>query len=56
MQKNLFEELLSPESLVKSVKKEFNYPASCVAINNGNENFTIKELPCANSIFPVECN
>ena len=60
--KKSVEELLSPESLVKSVKKEFNYPASCVAINNGNENFTIKELPaqiqfsCVNAIDCIDIN
>src|SRR5678815_3130945 len=37
---------LFPESVIsKSVIKKFNYSSSCVAINNGNGNFTVQKLP-----------
>ena len=39
------EELFSAEIINKSQKKQFNYTSSCVAINNGNSNFTIQKLP-----------
>jgi hypothetical protein len=39
------QELFKPEALSKAVIKEFNYPASCVAINNGKGNFTVTKLP-----------
>ncbi len=39
------QQLFSPETLNKAVVKRFNYTSSCVAINNGNGNFTIQNLP-----------
>jgi len=39
------QQLFLPEVLNKSVVKSFNYSSSCVAINNGNGNFTVKKLP-----------
>jgi enediyne biosynthesis protein E4 len=39
------QELFSPEIIKSSRVKEFNYPSSIVAINNGNGNFTIQKLP-----------
>jgi len=54
---------LFPESLLsKSVVKKFNYPSSCVAINNGNGNFTVQKLPpmvqlsCINVIHCLDVN
>ncbi|MES2775505.1 MAG: VCBS repeat-containing protein [Bacteroidota bacterium] len=39
------QELFKPEVLAKALTKKVNYAASCVAINNGNGNFTIQKLP-----------
>jgi hypothetical protein len=56
------QELFPPEFLNRSVVKEFNYDASCVALNNGNGNFTIEKLPpmaqlsSVNSISCVDVN
>jgi hypothetical protein len=60
--KKTIEELFSPGVLSKSVRKEFNYTSSCIAINNGNGNFTIKKLPaqvqfsCVNAIDCIDVN
>ena len=43
--KNSIQQLFSSDALQKCTVKEFNYPASIVAINDGNGNFTIKKLP-----------
>ena len=46
----------------KSKVKQFNYPSSCIAFNNGNGNFTITKLPATvqfssiNSILCVDVN
>jgi len=54
---------LFPESVIsKSVIKKFNYSSSCVAINNGNGNFTVQKLPpmsqlsCINVIHCMDVN
>jgi hypothetical protein len=39
------QELFPEEVLNKSEVKLFTYPSSCIAINNGNGNFTIQKLP-----------
>src|SRR6185312_11870110 len=39
------QQLFSSDVLQKCTVKEFNYPSSIVAINDGNGNFTIKKLP-----------
>ncbi|HEY5392453.1 MAG TPA: FG-GAP-like repeat-containing protein, partial [Hanamia sp.] len=43
--KNSIQQLFPSDVLQKCTVKEFNYPASIVAINDGNGNFTIKKLP-----------
>ena len=56
------QELFSPEMIKSAIIKQFNFTPSCVAINNGNGKFTIKELPvgvqlsCINAIQPVDIN
>jgi hypothetical protein len=56
------EELFTPSLLKKSVVKEFKYSSSCIAINNGNGNFTVKKLPlkiqlsCVNAISCTDIN
>ncbi len=39
------QELFKPEVLAKALIKKVNYTSSCVAINNGNGNFTVQNLP-----------
>jgi hypothetical protein len=39
------QELIPPAILNKSVVKKFNYSGSCVAINNGNGQFSVQKLP-----------
>ena len=39
------QQLLPAEELKNSITKTFNFPASCIAINNGNGQFTIQNLP-----------
>ena len=43
--KKSIQELFPKEIMEKCEMKQFNYPSSCVAINNGNGNFTIHKLP-----------
>ncbi len=56
------QELFSKEMLQECVVKTFNYIPSCVAINNGNGNFTLQELPqmvqlsCINAVMPLDVN
>ena len=56
------QELFSKELINSSNVKIFNYAPSCVAINEGNGRFTIKELPemvqlsCINAIQPMDIN
>lgn len=56
------QDLFPAEILQKAIVKEFNYPSSMVAINQGNGNFLIKKLPrmaqlsSINAIEPVDVN
>ena len=56
------QELFAPDLIRSAIIKQFNYAASCVAINEGNGKFKIKELPvmvqlsCINAIQPVDIN
>jgi hypothetical protein len=43
--KKSIQELFKPKALAKAVVKEFNYPSSCIAMNNGNGNFSVQKLP-----------
>ncbi|MCW3114122.1 MAG: hypothetical protein JWR18_2518 [Segetibacter sp.] len=43
--KKSVEELFSTELLSKSIIQQFNYSSSCIAINEGNGNFSIKKMP-----------
>ncbi len=57
-QKKTIQDLFSPDLLSKSLIKQFNYPSSCVAINNGNGNFTVDKLPVfaqVSSINAINC-
>jgi enediyne biosynthesis protein E4 len=56
------QDLFPANILSKSVVKKFNYTSSCVAINNGNGNFTVTKLPvmtqlsCINVFYPIDLN
>jgi hypothetical protein len=56
------QELFSTEVLSKAVVKIFNYPSSCVAINEGNGRFRVEKLPvmsqlsCINVIRAADVN
>lgn len=56
------QQLFSKELLSGAQVKKFTYPKSCIAINNGNGNFTVKELPdmcqlsCINVFYPIDLN
>ncbi len=56
------QDLFPAEKMQTSLVKNFTYPSSCVAINNGNGNFTIVKLPvmsqmsCINAIQPLDVN
>ncbi len=56
------QDLFPATILNKSVVKKFNYTSSCIAINNGNGNFTIQKLPamaqlsCINVFYPIDLN
>ena len=56
------QELFAPDLIRSAIIKQFNYAASCVAINEGNGKFKMKELPvmvqlsCINAIQPVDIN
>jgi hypothetical protein len=39
------QELIGPEKLKNALMKQFNYSSSCVAINNGNGQFSVRKLP-----------
>ena len=39
------QQLFPPEIINNTPKKTFNYSSSCIAVNNGNGNFTIRRLP-----------
>jgi hypothetical protein len=56
------QQLFSQDLIKSATVKEFNYAPSCVAINKGNGQFSIKELPvmaqlsCINAVQPVDVN
>ncbi|MEO7311723.1 MAG: FG-GAP-like repeat-containing protein [Chitinophagaceae bacterium] len=60
--KKSIQELFTPEMLEKTLQKQVTYAASCVAINNGNGNFSIQKLPamsqlsCVNVASAVDVN
>lgn len=60
--KKSIQELFKPETLSKAIVKEFKYPSSCIAFNNGNGNFSIQKLPdraqlsCINAIACLDVN
>jgi enediyne biosynthesis protein E4 len=60
--KKTFQELFSQEAISKSVVKKFTWASSCIAINNGNGNFTIQKLPpmeqlsCINVVHSMDIN
>jgi hypothetical protein len=60
--KKSIQELFKPGALSKAIIKQFNYPSSCVAINNGNGKFIIQKLPfraqlsCINAIVCMDVN
>ncbi len=43
--KKTIQDLFAPDILKNSIVKTFNYPSSCIAINNGNGNFTVEKMP-----------
>ena len=52
------QDLFGSEILNKAVVKNFNYTSSCIAINNGNRNFTVKKLPYRaqlSSVNAIKC-
>jgi enediyne biosynthesis protein E4 len=60
--KKSIDELFAKSEIEKSVIKQVNYSSSCIAYNNGNGNFTLKNLPPAiqlssvKSVLPVDIN
>ena len=60
--KKAMQDLFPADLLKKSLVKTINYPASCIAVNEGNGQFTIKKLPlmtqlsCINSILCTDVN
>jgi len=52
--KKSIQELFNPEALKQAVVKQFNYPSSCVAINNGNGKFTVQKLPFRAQLSSVD--
>jgi hypothetical protein len=60
--KKSVDELFGKEKMQKALVKEINYAASCIAINKGNGNFDIQNLPAAiqfssvKIILPVDIN
>jgi len=56
--KKSMQDLFLPGLLNKSIVKEFNYTNSCIALNDGNGNFIIQELPVAvqlSSVNAIRC-
>ena len=52
--KKSIQELFSTDLLNKSLIKKFNYTSSCIAINNGNEHFTVEKLPVPAQVSSVD--
>jgi hypothetical protein len=56
--KKSIQDLFPADLLNRSLIKQFNYTNSCVAINNGNGNFTVQKLPVMaqiSSINAINC-
>jgi hypothetical protein len=56
--KKSIQDLFNKELLAKSLVKQFNYTASCVALNNGDGNFTVRKLPMmaqVSSVNAIHC-
>ena len=56
--KKSVEELVGSDKLKNALTKQFNYPSSCVAINNGNGQFIIQKLPVMvqmSSVNAIHC-
>jgi len=52
------QELVPGDELNKSIIKQFNYSASCVAVNNGNGQFSITKFPSMiqlSSVNAIHC-
>jgi len=47
------QELFPEQLLSASVVKKFNYSSSCIAINNGNGNFTVQKLPVMSQLSSI---
>jgi hypothetical protein len=43
--KKSIQELFTSDLINKSMVQQFNYPSSCIAINDGKGNFTVQKLP-----------
>lgn len=52
--KKSIQELFSTDFLKKGFVKEFDYDASCIAINNGDGNFRIEKLPVMAQLSSVD--
>ena len=56
------QDLFPGEMMAGCIVKRFDYVPSCIAMNNGNGQFSIQELPtmvqlsCINAIFPMDVN
>lgn len=48
------QELIPADALNKALVKQFNYPASCVAINQGNGHFSIQKFPTMLQLSSVD--
>ena len=52
------QDLIPPEALKRAIVREFDYMASCVAINKGNGKFEVHELPSMvqlSSVNAIHC-
>jgi hypothetical protein len=52
------QELIGKEQIANAMVKEFNYSSSCVAINDGNGNFTVQKFPAMvqmSSVNVIHC-
>jgi hypothetical protein len=60
--KKSIQELFTKDQIEKSLMKQVNYSSSCIAINNGNGNFTLQNLPAGiqlssvKSVLPIDIN
>lgn len=56
--KKSIQELFPPAVMQQCIVKQFDYPSSCIAFNNGDGNFTIEKLPAytqLSSLNAVSC-